>query len=322
MINILLALFCLILFFLAIKYDRRSVITGVSLNCAVIFALAHADQMVYVNDQLVRLVNFSYFVLPMLSIFFLAILEYFRKRQDGSLQGFEKGLILKSALTLFFVALYQILKSYNFTWYIDTSLGAIDVIMRALLFIAHSYIVTAVINFMNLETQDIDYIVVLGARLDEQAKVSGQLKNRCDAAIDFANEHPQAKIIMSGAISGTAEISEAAGMKAYVVSRGFPEERILIEDKAENTNENIRYAADLMETGSKFAIVSNNYHLQRGLLIARKYNMDCIGIPAKADWRTASLGFINEIFKYISRAPLIPGIVVAISLIFYILQRW
>ncbi len=322
MINILLALFCLILFFLAIKYDRRSVITGVALNCAVIFALAHADQMAYVDDHLVWFINFSYFVLPMLTLFVLAVWEYFRKRKDGSLQGFEKGLILKTALTLLFVAFYQVLKSYDFTWYIDTSLGAIDVILKALLFISHSYIVTALINFVNLETRDIDYIVVLGARLDEQSKVSGQLKNRCDAAINFANKNPKTKIIMSGAVSGTAEISEAAGMKAYAVTRGFPAERVLIEDKAENTNENIRYSADLMEAGSKFAIVSNNYHLQRGLLIARKYNMDCIGIPAKADWRTASLGFINEIFKYISRSPLIPGIVVAISLIFYILQRW
>lgn len=322
MINILLALLCLILFFLAIKYDRRSVITGVSLNCAVIFALAHADQMSYVDDRLVWFINFSYFVLPMLTLFALAIGEYFRKRKDGSLQGFEKALILKTALALFFVAFYQVIKSYSFTWYIDTSLGVINVILLALLFIAHSYIITAMLNFINIETQDIDYIVVLGARLDEQAKVSGQLKNRCDAAINFANKNPKTKIIMSGAVSGTAEISEAAGMKAYAVTRGFPAERVLIEDKAENTNENIIYSAELMETGSKFAIVSNNYHLQRGLLIARKYNMDCIGISAKADWRTAALGFINEIFKYISRSPLIPGIVVAISLIFYILQRW
>ena len=92
--------------------------------------------------------------------------------------------------------------------------------------------------------------------------------------------------------------------------------------KAENTNENIRYSYDLMESESKFAIVSTNYHLQRGLLIARKYNMDCIGIPATTDWRTAALGFINEIFKYIRRSPLIPAIVIASSLIIYMLQKW
>lgn len=322
MINILLAITCLIIFFSAIKYDKRSVITGVSLNCAIIFALLHADQMVYVSDQLVWVIIWSYFILPTLLVFGLAVFEYFRKNKDGSLQGFEKGLLIKSALFLLFVAVYHFIKSYNFAWYVDTSLGAIDVVLEALLFIAHSYVVTAFVNYVNVDTDDVDYVVVLGARLDENAKVSGQLKSRCDTAIDFAKKNPNTKIIMSGAVSGTAEISEAAGMKAYAVERGFPAQRILLEEKAENTNENIRYSYDLMESESKFAIVSTNYHLQRGLLIARKYNMDCIGIPATTDWRTAALGFINEIFKYIRRSPLIPAIVIASSLIIYMLQKW
>ena len=322
MINILLAITCLIIFFSAIKYDKRSVITGVSLNCAIIFALLHADQMVYVSDQLVWVIIWFYFILPTLLVFGLAVFEYFRKNEDGSLQGFEKGLLIKSALILLFVAVYHFIKSYNFAWYVDTSLGAIDVVLEALLFIAHSYVVTAFVNYVNVDTDDVDYVVVLGARLDENAKVSGQLKSRCDTAIDFAKKNPNTKIIMSGAVSGTAEISEAAGMKAYAVERGFPAQRILLEEKAENTNENIRYSYDLMESESKFAIVSTNYHLQRGLLIARKYNMDCIGIPATTDWRTAALGFINEIFKYIRRSPLIPAIVIASSLIIYMLQKW
>lgn len=322
MINILLAITCLIIFFSAIKYDKRSVITGVSLNCAIIFALLHADQMVYVSDQLVWVIIWSYFILPTLLVFGLAVFEYFRKNKDGSLQGFEKGLLIKSALILLFVAVYHFIKSYNFAWYVDTSLGAIDVVLEALLFIAHSYVVTAFVNYVNVDTDDVDYVVVLGARLDENAKVSGQLKSRCDTAIDFAKKNPNTKIIMSGAVSGTSEISEAAGMKAYAVERGFPAQRILLEEKAENTNENIRYSYDLMESESKFAIVSTNYHLQRGLLIARKYNMDCIGIPATTDWRTAALGFINEIFKYIRRSPLIPAIVIASSLIIYMLQKW
>lgn len=322
MINILLAITCLIIFFSAIKYDKRSVITGVSLNCAIIFALLHADQMVYVSDQLVWVIIWSYFILPTLLVFGLVVFEYFRKNEDGSLQGFEKGLLIKSALILLFVAVYHFIKSYNFAWYVDTSLGAIDVVLEALLFIAHSYVVTAFVNYVNVDTDDVDYVVVLGARLDENAKVSGQLKSRCDTAIDFAKKNPNTKIIMSGAVSGTAEISEAAGMKAYAVERGFPAQRILLEEKAENTNENIRYSYDLMESESKFAIVSTNYHLQRGLLIARKYNMDCIGIPATTDWRTAALGFINEIFKYIRRSPLIPAIVIASSLIIYMLQKW
>lgn len=322
MIYILLALTCLIIFFFALKHDKRSVITGVSLNCAVLFALLHADQMIYVSDQLVWIIFWSYFILPILLVFGLATLEYFRKRRDDSLQGFEKGLLIKSALILLYVAVYHLIKSYNFAWYIDTSLGAIDVVLKALLFIAHSYVVTAFVNYVNVDDKDVDYIVVLGARLDEQAKVSGQLKSRCDTAINFTKKKPNTKIIMSGTVSGTAEISEAAGMKAYAVERGFPAEKILLEEKAENTNENIRYSFDLMESESKFAIVSTNYHLQRGLLIARKYNMDCIGIPATTDWRTAALGFINEIFKYIGRSPLIPAIVIASSLIIYILQKW
>ena len=59
-------------------------------------------------------------------------------------------------------------------------------------------------------------------------------------------------------------------MKQYLVSVGIPEARIIVEDKALNTVQNIQYSKALMSSpDAPTAIATNNFHVTRALALAR-----------------------------------------------------
>ena len=64
------------------------------------------------------------------------------------------------------------------------------------------------------------------------------------------------------------EISEAACMYGWLAARGVPPERIILEEQADNTRENIGYSLALLsergiDAGDGVAVVSSGYHLCR-----------------------------------------------------------
>ena len=74
-------------------------------------------------------------------------------------------------------------------------------------------------------------------------------------------------------------------MSQYLIEKGIEADRILLEDKATSTKENIRFSLDLIEdlTGvrpQKAGIVSSEYHLYRAGQIAKDLNLESVGIPA------------------------------------------
>ena len=67
---------------------------------------------------------------------------------------------------------------------------------------------------------------------------------------------------------------------------GIDPSRLLLEEAATSTIENLRFSMDLLqaETGSapkSIAIVSSEYHLFRACLFAKSLGLDAVGIPAK-----------------------------------------
>ena len=60
-------------------------------------------------------------------------------------------------------------------------------------------------------------------------------------------------------------------MKEYLVSKGIEAERILEENRSESTYENILFSRELCDPEhDRTAIVTNEFHLWRGMALARK----------------------------------------------------
>ena len=108
-------------------------------------------------------------------------------------------------------------------------------------------------------------IVVLGAGVNGTTP-SLSLETRLTAALAYAQDHPEAPIGVSGCQGPGEDITEAACMAGWLEARGIPPERILREDRARDTEENIRYSLALLAErgiGGNVAVVTSSYHLCR-----------------------------------------------------------
>lgn len=126
-----------------------------------------------------------------------------------------------------------------------------------------------------------DSIIVLGAQIRGDYP-SVVLKYRLDRAYDYLCEYPDTIAIVSGGQGSNEPLPEAEVMSSYLVSRGIDPSRILIEDQSTNTIENIKNSFKLVDPKStRIGIVTSNFHIFRGVAIARRQGAKNIcGIPA------------------------------------------
>lgn len=128
-----------------------------------------------------------------------------------------------------------------------------------------------------------DYLIVLGAQV-YNGRVSTILRHRLDAAYDYLAQNSETKVIVTGGQGFNEPYPEAEGMAAYLMDRGIPEERILKEDQADNTVQNIEYSFAMIDPeNDRICIVTNQFHVHRAMLLAKKAgakHLSGIGAPS------------------------------------------
>ena len=110
-------------------------------------------------------------------------------------------------------------------------------------------------------------IIVLGAGVNG-TEPSLSLWTRLDAALTYARDKPDIPIVVSGSQGQGEDISEARCMADWLMNRGVDPGRVWLEERADNTRENIRYSLALlsergMDTTDNIAVVTSGYHLCR-----------------------------------------------------------
>lgn len=142
-----------------------------------------------------------------------------------------------------------------------------------------------------------DYAVVLGARVIGK-KPSYNLEKRLEKAYNYLQESPDTKAVLSGGKGPGEDISEAQAMYEYLTGRGISGDRLILEDRSVNTDQNLGYSIAKM-TGSKekVVIISNRFHLYRALGIARKKGLSHVqGLGSEVKWYTAPNMYVREAF--------------------------
>ena len=68
-----------------------------------------------------------------------------------------------------------------------------------------------------------------------------------------------------------SKLTEAQGMRVYLVSKGIPKEHIFLENRSTSTYENLIFSRDVArENGLKsYLIITHEYHAPRALDMAR-----------------------------------------------------
>ncbi|MCB6202713.1 YdcF family protein [Extibacter muris] len=136
-------------------------------------------------------------------------------------------------------------------------------------------------GMVSTEEKGIPYLIVLGAQV-KGTKITDSLRRRLRRSAAYLSENPETMVIVSGGQGPGEAISEAEAMAAYLIGCGIRRSRILLEDQSKSTEENLTFSARyLPDKNVKVGIVSNNFHMYRACLYARKIGYkDVCRIPA------------------------------------------
>ena len=132
-------------------------------------------------------------------------------------------------------------------------------------------------------------IVVLGGAIsDPMSAARGQTifdegGERITEAVILAKRFPQARIVYT---SGTNSVlggssNEAARARDLMVAMGVARDRVTIEDKARNTDENARFTAAIVhpEASQRWLIVTSAFHMPRAMGVFEKAGFHPIAYP-------------------------------------------
>lgn len=155
------------------------------------------------------------------------------------------------------------------------------IITAVLVFLAAGFLTAFIMSgFMIREISNTpksaDPAILLGCKVNGTSP-SLMLSRRLKAAAEYLNENEKTIIVVSGGQGENEDISEAECMKRYLVSSGISEDRIIMEDKSEDTEQNLRFSKALLEQkgyGNNVVIITDSFHQFRASMIAKKAGLN------------------------------------------------
>ena len=155
------------------------------------------------------------------------------------------------------------------------------------------------------EIKQTDGIIILGAAINTPA-----LKNRTLEGLRLYEEGHGKKMILSGGKIADSDISEAEYMAKIIKKNAEADVDYVLEDQSHNTYENIKFSKEKLGEGSSVIIVSDQFHLARGVMLAKRAGFETVYWSAPSpDYYSATdlrfyyfrefLAMINYIPKFI-----------------------
>lgn len=162
---------------------------------------------------------------------------------------------------------------------------ALKIALTALLVLGAAVFTAALIPVIGASSgdpdADADYLIVLGAGVNGSVP-SLSMTDRLGAARVYLDAHPDCVAVVSGGKGAGENISEAEAMRRWLTGNGVAAERIILENRATDTLENLKYSFALIpEPDAAVAVVSSEYHLYRAKYLAETLGRPVSGIPAR-----------------------------------------
>lgn len=127
-------------------------------------------------------------------------------------------------------------------------------------------------------------VVVPGASVYRDGRLSPILKERVDAALLALKAWPDALVLFSGtAIPGGYD--EVGAMQRYATSRGLDSNRILLDGKGQSSQETIARIRRFQPSGGLVVMISQSWHLPRCLWLGRRQNLKGLACDRPRPWR-------------------------------------
>lgn len=155
---------------------------------------------------------------------------------------------------------------------------------------------------------DRDAIIILGCQLRRNGTPTPLLQGRLDRALAFEkDQHDRtghhAVFVVSGGKGKNEICTEASSMGRYLMEKGVPKERILLEEQSTNTLQNMEYSKKIISRelpGAKTAFSTTGYHVFRSLLWASRCDFDCEGMGSRTKWYYYPNAYLREILGLVA----------------------
>ena len=288
------------------RQDSRNFFAGILLtfgSLGFLFLL-----VMYLSDMFdtIRLLSIFavYAVIPLSIIgigFFLIKNGYIMKHKEGRRLANLLSLILGvNILLIVSLSLILIFKGSQLNNGVHATILTIILLSSYFGFLFFSYLVYSYAYQMLPINKNLDYVIVLGSGLIRD-KVPPLLKSRLDKGIEIYSQQlskgNHTKIVVSGGQGSDELVPEAVAMKKYLLSQGIPDLDIFVEDKSTTTYENMQFSKNIMNNISKnysCIFVSNNYHVFRASIYARKAGLKANGVGAPTAFYFLPSALIRE----------------------------
>lgn len=120
--------------------------------------------------------------------------------------------------------------------------------------------------------------LVLGARVWSSGQMSDIFADRAKVAIDLYKNGKVEKILVSGD-HGREEYDEVNAAKEFLLQNEIQGEDIFLDHAGFDTYDSLYRARDIFQVES-LIVVTQDFHLPRALYLARKLNIDALGVSA------------------------------------------
>jgi uncharacterized SAM-binding protein YcdF (DUF218 family) len=139
-------------------------------------------------------------------------------------------------------------------------------------------------------------IIVLGGGVDPEitaARGTPAINSsgvRIVVAAELAHRYPKARLVYLGGNASlrSSNFSEADVAEGIFKNLGIREDRVQLERKSRNTDENVRFSMQLVnpQPGERWLLVTSAFHVPRAMGLFRKagFTVD----PYPVDWRTSA----------------------------------
>ncbi len=119
-------------------------------------------------------------------------------------------------------------------------------------------------------------VVVMGCKVND-GQPSLMLAARLNVAYEILDDNSEYVCVVSGGHTEGEPFSEGEVMKNYLVEKGIDPDRIYVEDKAYNTEQNIEFSDEIIKENNLYEnliITTDGFHQFRSTYYARLYGYD------------------------------------------------
>ena len=171
-------------------------------------------------------------------------------------------------------------------------------------FAAFAAFAVFILGFPGDTPEKADLAIVLGCQVYGD-RPGDTLKSRLDAAVGILAEYPDLICVVSGGQGPDETVPEADTMEKYLIGRNIAPGRIYKESESSSTFTNMTLSKLLMEENElkyeNIIILTNEYHIPRAMMIAKRVYPDSNIYAVKADCPLSLLGsgLMREFFAFV-----------------------